>query len=366
MAKRLLVVFVVVGIAVVVVSSGSATAPGKNGQIVYAKFPRLWVVNSDGTGERRLPHPKGSEDTNPDWSPDGSKLAFERCSKWCEVWTVNEDGTAPRRLGPNCLHASGACKDRGGPAWSPDGKKIAFGQASVVGGETQFAEIYVMNANGTGQRQVTHFTAGKPFTTDLFDPAWSPDGKQLVFEVRNSKKGDPPNRRALFIVNADGSDLGQLTEWSLNAGDSPDWSPDSRLILFRSVSTANRHHGNLYTIHPDGSGLNRLTNYPAPKTVQTGSFSPTGSGSPLPGSPRCPIRRSTSCASTAPASVASRAIVPSTSQTGDQPLRQPQSRRARFRLSSLKPARTTASSSASILRDTLQTLTSSRLAVRRG
>ena len=103
-----------------------------------------------------------------------------------------------------------------------------------------------------------------------------PDGKQLVFEVRNSKKGDPPNRRALFIVNADGSDLSQLTEWSLNAGDSPDWSPDGRLILFRSVSTANRHHGNLYTIHPDGSGLNRLTNYPAPKTVQTGSFSPDG------------------------------------------------------------------------------------------
>ena len=132
MAKRLLVVLVVVGIAVVVVSSGSATAPGKNGQIVYAKFPRLWVINSDGTGERMLPHPKGSEDTNPDWSPDGSKLAFERCSKWCEVWTVNEDGTAPRRLGPNCLHASGACKDRGGPAWSPDGTRIAFGQASVV------------------------------------------------------------------------------------------------------------------------------------------------------------------------------------------------------------------------------------------
>jgi TolB protein len=275
-ANRLLVVLVVVGIAVVVVSSGSATAPGKNGQIVYAKFPRLWVISSDGTGERKLPHPKGSEDTNPDWSPNGSKLAFERCSKWCEVWTVSKDGTAPRRLGPNCLHASSACKDRGGPAWSPDGTKIAFGQASVVGGETQFAEIYVMNANGTGQRQVTHFTAGKPFTTDLFDPAWSPDGKQLVFEVRNSKKGDPPNRRALFIVNADGSDLSQLTEWSLNAGDSPDWSPDGRLILFRSVSTANRHHGNLYTIHPDGSGLNRLTNYPAPKTVLTGSFSPDG------------------------------------------------------------------------------------------
>jgi Tol biopolymer transport system component len=145
-----------------------------------------------------------------------------------------------------------------------------------VRGETKFAEIYVMNADGTQQRQVTTFTAGKPFTADLFDPAWSPDGNQLVFEVRNSKKGDPPNRRALFVVNADGSALRKLTDWSLNAGDSPDWSPDGTVILFRSVSTANRHHGNLYTIHPDGTGLKRLTNYPAAKTVLTGSFSPDG------------------------------------------------------------------------------------------
>ena len=94
--------------------------------------------------------------------------------------------------------------------------------------------------------------------------------------MQNFAAADPPNRRALFIVNADGSDLRQLTPWSLNAGDSPDWSPDGRLILSGTVSIANRHHGNLHTIHPDGSGLTKLTDYPAPKTVLTGSFSPDG------------------------------------------------------------------------------------------
>jgi TolB protein len=271
------VIALVVGLAAALAASWAhATAPGANGGIAYARLGRLWVMNADGSGARKLPHPAGSEDTNPDWAPDGSMLAFERCSKWCEVWTIGAGGSGARRLGPNCLHKSGACKDRGGPAWSPDGKQIAFGQATVVGGRTQFAEVYVMNAAGGSERQVTQVTADKPFASDVFNPAWSPSGKQLVFEVRNSASGEPPNRRALFIVNVDGSGVRQLTDWTLNGGDSPDWSPNGKLILFRAVSTTNREGGNLYTIHSDGTGLKRLTNYPARKTVQTGSFSPDG------------------------------------------------------------------------------------------
>ena len=256
-----------------------ATRPGKNGQIAYARFPSLWVVNPDGTGERRLPHVKRSEDSNPDWSPDGSQIAFDRCSVKCEIWTISADGTTQKRLGPDCLRKSGACQDRITPAWSPNGKLIAFGGSvgTVRDGAVEFAEVFVMNANGTGVRQVTRLTTGgKPFAIDALSPSWSPDGKQLVFEVRNLKTAEPPNRRALFILNADGSDLRQLTPWSLNGGDDPDWSPDGKLILFRTVSTSNRHHGNIHTIRPDGTGLKKLTDYTAPKTVLSGSFSPDG------------------------------------------------------------------------------------------
>ena len=111
---------------------------------------------------------------------------------------------------------------------------------------------------------------------DVLGPAWSPNGKQLVFEVQNLAAADPPTRHALFIVNADGSGLQQLSDWNLDAGDDPDWSPDGKLILFRTISTANRHHGNLYTIHPDGSALKQLTRFPSPRTVLSGSFSPDG------------------------------------------------------------------------------------------
>jgi Tol biopolymer transport system component len=111
---------------------------------------------------------------------------------------------------------------------------------------------------------------------DVNKPAWSPDGKRLVFEVQNLATAAPPNRRAIFIVNVDGSGLRQLTDWSLNGGDHPDWSPDGRRILFRAVSTAESHAGNLYTIAPDGSRLTQVTHYPPRKTVLLGSFSPDG------------------------------------------------------------------------------------------
>lgn len=247
---------------------------------MYAKFPTLWVINPDGSGARKLPHVKRSEDTNPDWSPDGARIAFERCSETnCEVWTVKADGTGAKRLGPDCLRRpDAACSDRSTPTWSPNGKQLAFGSASkeVRDGTLKYTEISVMNADGSGVRQVTDVTADKPFSMDVNRPAWSPDGKRLVFEVQNLKTADPPNRRALFVVNADGSGLRQLTPWSLNGGDHPDWSPDGNLILFRAVSTAQKHSGNLYTIRPDGSGLRQLTRYPAPKTVLLGSFSPDG------------------------------------------------------------------------------------------
>ena len=266
-------------VAGLVALPAAGTTRGQNGPILYSRFGTLWIVNPDGTGARKLPHVPGTEDDNPDWSPDGTRIAFERCSQTnCEVWTARAGGTHATRIGPNCLAKPDAtCEDRSTPTWSPSGKQIAFGMGSkaVKNGVLQSAEIYVANANGTGMRQVTHMTANAPYSMDVNKPAWSPDGKRLVFEVQNLATADPPNRRAIFIVNVDGTGLRQLTDWSLNGGDHPDWSPDGKRILFRAVSTVERHRGNLYTIAPDGSTLTQLTRYP-PKTVLLGSFSPDG------------------------------------------------------------------------------------------
>src|SRR4051812_8333181 len=120
--------------------SASATAPGANGQIVFRRYvptkqptSALFVVNPDGTGERQLTHPtKGVTDNHPSWSPDASKIAFERCQKdHCEVWTVRADGAGLRRLGATCHRTppTPKCDERGAPAWSPHGQAIVMNRA---------------------------------------------------------------------------------------------------------------------------------------------------------------------------------------------------------------------------------------------
>ena len=274
-ARLGVVAFACVAGAGVATMLAHATVPDKNGQIVFrialGHPGRLAIVNADGTGFRMLPRTKGVNDNNPDWSRDGATIAFERCpvrGGTCVIFSIRPSGSGLRRLGP-------AGDDRAYPAWSPNGKEIAYarGWGGVQNNQIKFAEIYVMKAGGAGSRRVTRVTAAKPFSADVAHPSWSPDGKQLVFTVGNSPTGEPANSRALFVVNVDGSDLRQLTPWSLNAGDRLDWSPDGNLILFRAPAKNDR--GNLYTIKPDGSGLKQLTHYPG-NVVVTGSFSPDG------------------------------------------------------------------------------------------
>jgi TolB protein len=253
-----------------------ATASGPNGQIAFKQAlgspSRLAIVTPDRTGMRQLPRTKQVSDDNPDWSPNGSTIAFDRCplaNGPCGVFTMRPDGTGVKRLGP-------PGDDRVHPAWAPNGKQVAYVRSwgGVQDDQIRFSELYVMNVGGTGTRRVTAVTLAKPFSADLGRPAWSPDGRQIVFEVANSPRGEPAKAHALFVVNADGSDLRELTPWSLNAGDSPDWSPDGKQILFKAPASG--QHGNLYTIATDGTGLHRLTNYPAPTAVFLGSFSPDG------------------------------------------------------------------------------------------
>ena len=160
---------------------------------------------------------------------------------------MNADGTNQRRLGPDCLRKAGACQDLGYPAWSPNGTLIAFGGSlgELRNHRVEFAEIFVMNANGRGVRQITRMTtSGKPFATDLLDPAWSPDGKQLVFAVQNFAAADPPNRRALFIVNADGSDTDSF-------------SPDGEWITLSRFTDG--PYPAVYVMRANGTDVRRVT-----------------------------------------------------------------------------------------------------------
>jgi TolB protein len=253
----------------------NATSAAKNGPIVFKDAlgapSRLAVVNPDGTSLQLLPRTKQVSDDDPSWSPSGSTIAFTRCplrDGKCHVYAIHPNGTGLHRLGP-------ASDDRAFPSWSPDGRHIAYVRSwgGVANGEIRYSALYVMTPTGAGARLVVNPTNAKPYAGDAGHSSWSPDGKHLVLEVTHSPTGDPANGHALFVVDADGSNLTQLTPWALNAGGKPDWSPDGSRILFRAPTRSER--GNLYTIAPDGTGLKQLTHFPN-LVVVAGSFSPDG------------------------------------------------------------------------------------------
>jgi Tol biopolymer transport system component len=195
----------------------------------------IYVMNADGTGVVRLTNNPGV-DATPVWSPDGTKIAFRstRAGADREIFVMNADGTGVVQL------TTGGPGLDGEPAWSPDGTKIAF--ASVRAG-LDF-EIYVMNADGTGVVRLTNSPGA-----DL-NPAWSPDGAKIAFDSQRDGNDE------IYVMNTDGTGVVRLTA---NAGvdTRPAWSPDGAKIAF----DAQRGGADfaIYVMNADGTGVLRLT-----------------------------------------------------------------------------------------------------------
>ena len=254
-------------VAGVAAGLSQATAPGGNGRIAFNRYElhdtpltaHIVVANSDGSGQRTITHASRQyEDDQPDWSPDGSRILFERCvNDNCHLWTMRPNGSDQRRLSPRCPPGATApprCPDDTYPAYSPDGRHITFTRyRSGKAGEV----VMVADANLHHPRAIARgYMSG-----------WSPDGKQLVFVSK------PRSFHAVFVANADGSGLRRITPWRLRANSHPDWSPDGTRILFAGGPL---DHGNLYTIRPDGTSLKQLTHFSGLTRISTGSWSPDG------------------------------------------------------------------------------------------
>lgn len=268
-------------------ASGSIALTTLGGRIAFSNDTEdIWVVNADGSGLRRLTtHP--AHDFDPAWSPDGTQLAFRsKRDGNNEVYVMNADGSRQRNVsrdpaddwGPtwsprgtvlwNCARSStGSLRPcisnsdgtRPGsipvdiffeyPAWSPDGNRIAFMsmEPGARGNDPEY-NVYVMNADGTGLKQLTDSPGQDGY------PAWSPDGSRIAFsstrdDCGNSTAtdckttGDIGPFHTLYVMNADGSNQRRLTD---TFGQFMDWSPDGRYLVFSP---------GLNVIRSDGSGL---------------------------------------------------------------------------------------------------------------
>ena len=150
-----------------------------------------------------------------------------------DIYTMNVDGSDVRRLTTTPGYD-------GGPWWSPDGTKIAYrawhppdsaGLAEYQGLLAQHIvrpgrmELWVMNADGSDQRQITQLGGAN------FGPSWTPDGRRIVF---SSNYKNPRSRNfELYLVNLDGSGLEQITSHEEFDG-FPMFSPDGRRIVWAS------------------------------------------------------------------------------------------------------------------------------------
>jgi len=208
----------------------------------------IYTMNADGSGKRNLTRDR-ARDLFPTWSPDGRRIAFLRGRLYSNnpgglgvhrfygyhLYVMNADGSGLRRLTRRITF-------RYQLVWSPDGRTIYFGR-------------YLVSTDGSGARRLPFI----PLTA-----VWSPDGRRIAFvDTPRSPLPSggccPSPRSDIYVMNADGSGSRKLTH---NAGynDKPAWSPNGRKIAFHSTRDGNSE---IYVMNADGSGRRNLTRNPA-------------------------------------------------------------------------------------------------------
>jgi Tol biopolymer transport system component len=157
-------------------------------------------------------NPCGAFDRRPRLSPDGTQVLFVRGR--CEtpgsaaIFVVDVDDPHPQRITAWGLGASE-------PDWSPDGSLIAF---NTFDERITHAEIYVIAPDGTRLRRLT----SEPGAAGVFRPSWSSDGSRLVFTLFT--RVDGMFNFDLYSMAADGTDVTQITDTSALSENQADWA----------------------------------------------------------------------------------------------------------------------------------------------
>lgn len=180
-----------------------------------AAFVAVFTMNADGSHLTQLTKtPKGSADQKPQWSPDGSKIAFvhDQPNHQGAIEVMSADGRSIRRLTPLQIDATD-------PRWSPDGKRILFNTyADAV--PYKSANLYAMRADGTNRVALTHYSGG---TLQAFADDWSPDGTEIVFR-RLAYSGIDTEVGGFYILDLRTKHIRRLTPVRLRYDAKAAWS----------------------------------------------------------------------------------------------------------------------------------------------
>jgi Tol biopolymer transport system component len=214
---------------------------------------RFQVARMDASGgeyeQLTRPGPTGREQSSqPSWFPDGGALLFRRSGTGIQpaVWRVGTHGEDPKQL----LTAPGR---QWYPSFSPDMTRILF---AMTFSEPADTDRGIVASDPAGLERTVLFN-----TPVVFDsaPAWSPDGGRVAFESdADPVGGNPEGDREIFVMNADGTAVRQLTHNAAH-DEGPAWSPDGTMLA--RTSGADNTHGDIRLMTDDGEELGTLTDF---------------------------------------------------------------------------------------------------------
>jgi Tol biopolymer transport system component len=212
-------------------ADASLDACGAAGGVIVFETDRFGAteiarVFADGSGFRRLTD-NTWRDISPKISPDGRRIAWlGNPTGDFETFVMNVDGSDPRNLSEN---------GEVGTRWSPDSSRIlAIGDSS---------EIVVVPVDGGGGQPLASATSGE-------SPDWSPDGSRVVF-----------GGSELHVIDADGSNLEQITFDKVYGYYRPRWSPIGSVIFTARESSEAPYLQDLYRVSPSGMLLGAVTDH---------------------------------------------------------------------------------------------------------
>ena len=217
-----------------------------------------WLIHPDGTGDRQVAADFAGDLILPNWSPDGRRLVMtSRGTGGTEPLyeydltseTSNSSSTARTRVSGT----TSRCTRRTARPWP---SSVPWVPSRMRGHRpTAACGWAISHRRGPARHQATRAATGSTF------PHWSPDGSQLTYWRWREDEGGTTGT-AVFVIDADGTDERQFTEWEAMAGDA-DWSPDGEWIVYSSFPLQAFNSvpavSNLYRMHPDGTGTEQLT-----------------------------------------------------------------------------------------------------------